>query len=96
MPSGPSDRELQAVIERNTRNLPRLQAQMFEEYVSDIMGPPQRLDTYPWGAVWRYRTALTKGARTTPESDFTPLVFDRRGVLLGWGRDFWATYSQRP
>jgi hypothetical protein len=94
MPSGPSDREIQAMIERNTRHLLRLQADMFEEYVSDIMGPPQRLEGYPWGTVWFYRTAFTTGARTTPETDFTPLVFDRRGVLLGWGRDLLATYSQ--
>jgi hypothetical protein len=94
MPSGPSDREIQAVIDRNTRNLPRLQAEMFEESVADVMGPPQRIDGYAWGTVWRYRTALTPHARGTLETDFTPLVFDRRGVLLGWGRNFWATYSQ--
>ena len=95
MPSGPSDRELQAMIDRNTRNLLRLQIDLFEEYASDIMGPPQRVDGYSWGTVWFYRTALTKGARATPETDFTPLVFDRRGVLLGWGSDFLATYSHR-
>jgi hypothetical protein len=95
MPSGPSDREIQAMIGQNTRNLVRLQADMFEEYVVDIMGPPQRVEGYPWGAVWLYRTALTKGARTTPETDFTPLVFDPRGVLLGWGSDFFATYRHR-
>ena len=95
MPSGPSDRELQAVIDRNARNLLRLQADLFEENVSDIMGPPQRVEGYSWGTVWLYRTALTKGARATPETDFTPLVFDRRGVLLGWGKDVLASYSQR-
>ena len=95
MPSGPSDREIRAIIDRNTRNLLRLQAGLFEEYVSDIMGPPQRVEGYSWGTVWLYRTALTKGARATAETDFTPLVFDRRGVLLGWGSDFLATYSHR-
>ena len=95
IPSGLSDRELQAMIDRNTRNLPRLQAHLFEEYVSDIMGPPQRVEGYPWGTVWLYRTALTKGARATPETDYTPLVFDQRGVLLGWGSDIWASYRHR-
>jgi hypothetical protein len=90
--SGPSDRNIQAMIERNTRNLPRLQADLFEEYVFDIMGPPQRVEGYPWGTVWLYRTALTKGTRTTPETDFTPLIFDHRRILLGWGSDFLATY----
>jgi hypothetical protein len=95
MPSGPSDRELQALVERNNRNLLRLQAGLFEEYVSDIMGPAQRVEGYSWGTAWLYRTALTHGVRAAPETDFTPLVFDRRGILLGWGRDFLATYSHR-
>jgi hypothetical protein len=59
------------------------------------MGPPQRVEGYAWGTAWLYRTGLTKRARTTPETEFTPIVFDRRGVLLGWGRDVLATYSQR-
>ena len=95
MPSGSSDRELQTMIDRNTRNLSRLQVDLFEEYVSDIMGPPQRVEGYLWGTVWFYRTAMTRGARATPETDYTPLVFDRRGVLLGWGRELLASYSQR-
>jgi len=92
MSSGPSDRNIQAMIDRNTRNLLRLQVDLFEEHVFDIMGPPQRVEGYPWGIVWLYRTALTKGVRTIPETDFTPLVFDRRRILLGWGRDFLATH----
>jgi hypothetical protein len=95
MPSGSSDRELQAMIDRNTRNLSHLQVDLFEEYVSDIMGPPQRVEGYLWGTVWFYRTALTRGARATPETDYTPLVFDQRGVLLGWGRDILASYNSR-
>jgi hypothetical protein len=95
VPSRSSDRELQGMIERNTRNLLRLQTDLFEEYVSEIMGPPQRLEGYPWGTVWFYRTALTKGSRVAPETDYTPLVFDRRGVLLGWGRELLASYNQR-
>lgn len=93
MPSGPSDRAMQAMVDRNNHNLLRLQAGMFEEYVNDIMGPPQRLEGYSWGIVWLYRTAWTKEARTTPQSAFTPLVFDRSGVLVGWGRAFFVTYS---
>jgi hypothetical protein len=95
MPSGPSEREIKAMIDRNNRNLLRLQTDMFEEYVFNIMGSPQRLEGYSWGTVWLYRTAITKGAQTTPETDFTPLVFDRRGILLGWGRDFLATQRYR-
>jgi hypothetical protein len=93
--SAPSEREIQAMIERNTHQLLRLQAGLFEEYVLDIMGPPQRLEGYSWGTVWLYRTELTTHVRTTPERDFTPLVFDPRGVLVGWGSDFFATYRHR-
>jgi hypothetical protein len=95
MPSGPSDREIQAMIDRNHRNLVHLQADMFEEYVFNIMGPPQRLEGYAWGTVWLYRTAVTKGVQTTLATDFTPLVFDRSGLLLGWGSDFLATHQHR-
>jgi hypothetical protein len=95
MSSGPNERNLQAIIDRNSRNLLRLQADLFEENVLDIMGPPQRVEGYPWGTVWLYRTALTKGTRITPETDFTPLIFDQRRILLGWGRDFWTTYRNR-
>ena len=93
MPSGPSGRAIQAMVDRNNHNLLRLQAGMFEEYVNDIMGPPQRLEGYSWGMVWLYRTAWTKEARSTPKTDFTPLVFNRSGVLVGWGHDFFMTYS---
>jgi hypothetical protein len=92
MSSGPSARNIQALIDGNNRNLLRLQPDLFEEHVFDIMGPPQRVEGYPWGTVWLYRTALSTGVRTTPETDFTPLVFDRRRILLGWGRDFLATH----
>jgi hypothetical protein len=95
MPGGPSEREIRATIERNNRNLLRLQAGMFEEYVSDIMGEPQRKEVYSWGMAWCYRTGMTKGAHGTPETDLTPLVFDHRGVLLGWGRDFLSEHISR-
>lgn len=95
MPGGSSKREIQTMIDRNNRNLLRLQVGMFEEYVSDIMGEPQRLEVYSWGRAWLYRTAVTKGARGTPETDLTPLVFDQRGVLLGWGRDFLADHIKQ-
>ena len=95
MSGGPSARSLQALIDRNRRNLLRLQPDLFEEHVVDIMGPPQRVEGYSWGTVWLYRTAYTTTVRTTPETDYTPLVFDRRRILLGWGRDFLAAHLDR-
>jgi hypothetical protein len=83
------------MIDRNNKHLLRLQVSMFEESVLEVMGPPQRLEGYPWGTVWLYRTGLTQKARVTPATDFTPLVFDRSGVLVGWGGAFLAAYNQR-
>ena len=74
------------MIDRNTQKLVHLQAGMFAEYVSDMMGEPQRLEGYPWGTVWLYRTARTPGARGTPETDVTPLVFNQQGILCKRGR----------
>jgi hypothetical protein len=95
MSSGPSVRSLQVLIDRNRRNLLRLQPDLFEEHVFDIMGPPQRVEGYSWGTVWLYRTALSTAVRTAPETDFTPLVFDRRRILLGWGQDFLTAHLGR-
>lgn len=82
-PRGPS----QALIDRNNRNLLRLQGGMFQEHVFNIMGEAQRIEWYPWGAAWLYRTAKPDGASKAAGTEFTPLVFDRSGVLLGWGRE---------
>ena len=64
MSGGPSDRNIQAMIDRNACNLLRLQVDLFE-HVFDIMGPPQRVEGYPWGLVWLYRTAARQGADHT-------------------------------
>jgi hypothetical protein len=95
MPRATGDSQVRAMVDRNNRNLRHLQVGMFQEYVPDIMGEPQRLEVYSWGTAWLYRTAMTNGARGTPETDLTPLVFDQRGILLGWGRDFLSDYIKR-
>lgn len=87
LPSAPGEREIQALIDRNTRNLRRLQVSLFQEYVSNIMGKPQRVEVYPWGTAWLYRTAKRTGTQRVAEPEFTPLVFDRTGLLVGWGTD---------
>jgi hypothetical protein len=68
---------------------------MFEEYVSDTTGEPQRHEGYQWGTVWLYRTAMTHGDRGTPETDLTPPIFDQRGILLGWGRNCLSEHIKR-
>jgi len=60
------NRDFQVMIDWNTRNLLYLQAVLFEEYIFNIsfnIMRPQQVEGHPWGTVWLYRTALTKGRR---------------------------------
>jgi len=66
MPRATGDSQIRAMVDRNNRNLRRLQVGLFQEYVSDIMGEPQRLEVYSWGTAWFYLTAINNGARGTP------------------------------
>lgn len=95
LPSAPGEREIQALIDRNIRNLRRLQVGLFQEYVSNIMGKPQRVEVYPWGTAWLYRTAKRTGTQRVAEPEFTPLVFDRTGLLVGWGTDVLSEQVKR-
>jgi hypothetical protein len=53
------------------------------------------VDIPQWGTIRLYRTAMPHQARGMPETDVTPLAFDRRGILLGWGRDFLSEHIKR-
>jgi hypothetical protein len=61
------------------------------------MGDPERSEGYAWGTAWLYRTAFTTGATIyrTVDSDFTPVVFDEKGILIGWGRNFFVEQAKR-
>jgi hypothetical protein len=84
----------QAIVERNNKNLVRLRVGMAHETLQAIMGDPEASEGYPWGMAWQYRTALTNVAQGV-EADFTPVVFDQKSVLVGWGRNFLADYRTR-
>lgn len=79
---------VQRTIERNNENLMKLKVGMSQEQISSIMGNPERSEGYPWGNAWLYRTAMTSGIYGTADPDFTPVVFDSEGKLVGWGRNF--------
>ena len=59
------------------------------------MGDPERSEGYGLGTVWLYRPAMTSGVYGTADADFTPVVFDDRGLLIGWGRNFYMEQVKR-
>ena len=79
---------IQTTIKRNNKAILALQAGMAKPEVEKSLGAPARSEGYPWGSVWLYRTTMSAGAYVTPESDYTPLVFDTDSKLTGWGRDY--------
>ena len=85
----------QKIIEQNNKNLFRLKINMSQDEVQKIMSNPERSEGYPWGAVWLYRTAMTSGTYGTDDSDFTPTVFNKEGILIGWGSNFYTEHVKR-
>ncbi len=86
---------LQSVIKRNNENLLRMKIDMSKAETKDLMGQPERSEGYAWGSAWLYRTAMTSGVYGTADSDFTPIVFDQDGKVLGWGRNFFVEHIKR-
>lgn len=86
---------VQSVISRNNKNLMSLKIGMTQEQVLQHMGKPERSEGYQWGSAWLYRTAMTSGIYGTADSDFTPVVFDEKGTLIGWGRNFFIEQVKR-
>jgi hypothetical protein len=86
---------VQGDISRNNKNLMTLRIGLTQEQVVQHMGQPERSEGYQWGLAWLYRTAMTSGIYGTADSDFTPVVFDENGKLLGWGRNFFTEHVKR-
>lgn len=87
---------IQSDIKRNNSSLVKLQTGMSQEQVKETLGEPERSEGYQWGSVWLYRTAMTNGIYGgiygAIDEDFTPVMFNQDGSLIGWGRNF---YEQR-
>jgi hypothetical protein len=86
---------VQKIMKRNNEHLLRLRVGMSQEETHAIMGDPERSEGYEWGTGWLYRTAMTSGIYGTADSDFTPVVFDKEGKLIGWGRNFVVEQAKR-
>lgn len=86
---------IQGKIIRNNKGLLNISVGMKRHEIQALIGDPERNEGYHWGSAWLYRTAMTSGVYGTADSDFTPVVFDQNGILLGWGRNFFVDHAQR-
>jgi outer membrane protein assembly factor BamE (lipoprotein component of BamABCDE complex) len=86
---------VQSTINENNEKLLRMKIGATQENVIQLMGTPERSEGYAWGSAWLYRTAMTSGIYGTADSDFTPVVFDQDGKVVGWGRNFFTEHSKK-
>lgn len=86
---------IQSSIRRNNDKLLNLKIGMFKDNVIILMGKPERSEGYAWGSALLYRTAMTTGVYGTADSDFTPVVFNENGKLVGWGRNFFTEHVKK-
>ena len=85
---------VQALVERNHKHVLQLRMGMPQAEVHAVMGDPEASEGYAWGAAWLYRTAVP----TTPQgtaAEWTPVVFNEQGILIGWGRHVLAERRER-
>jgi hypothetical protein len=85
---------VQALVERNNKNLLQLRVGMPQADVHTLMGDPEASEGYSWGAAWLYRTAVPTTAQGTA-AEWTPVVFNEKGILIGWGRNVLAEGRER-
>ncbi len=85
---------VQSTIKHNNAALLKLRAGVDSAAVQKELGPPERSEGYPWGSVWLYRTAMTSGVYGTSDDDFTPVVFNKAGIVEGWGRNYFDNVSR--
>jgi Protein of unknown function (DUF3192) len=81
---------LQSTIKEDNEKLLRMRIGMSQDDVLRLMGRPERSEGYAWGSAWLYRTAMTSGIYGTADPDFTPVVFDPAGKVIGWGRNYFT------
>ena len=85
-------------IEKNRKNLMKLEIDMSKGQVIDIMGEPSNREVYKMDdsdtlEFFIYLTKYTYSG-SIPDSDTTPICF-QNGKLIGWGRIFYVQQKQR-
>jgi hypothetical protein len=85
---------VQNLVQRNNKHLLQLRVGMPQADVHSVMGDPESSEGYTWGAAWLYRTALPTTAQGTA-AEWTPVVLNEQGTLIGWGRNLLAERRER-
>lgn len=85
----------QNTISQNNDNLLKLNLGMTKDDVLSIMGKPEKVEAYPWGTIFLYRTAMTSGSYGTRDADLTPVVISQTNSLSGWGRNYYIIQSKK-
>jgi hypothetical protein len=86
---------MQHAVKVNNDNLLKLELGLNKTQVLDIMGKPEKSEAYAWGSIYLYRTAISRDVYTPVDADFTPVVFNEKGDLIGWGRNFYESQVQK-
>jgi hypothetical protein len=86
---------IQGAIADNNRHLLELHVGMSQLDATAVMGAPERSEGYAWRTSLLCRTAMTSGIYGTADTDFTPVVFDPNGWLIGWGRNFVSEQARK-
>ena len=94
--SGPFNFALKSEVAENNKNLLFLKLGMTPDDVFKVMGTPDASEGFDWGVVWIYRTGMAhsvtfKGAL---DENFTPVVFNEDGKLVGWGRQVYISKNE--
>lgn len=94
--TGPFSFALKSEVKENNKNLLFLKLGMTPDDVFKTLGTPDASEGFDWGVVWIYRTGMAhsvtfKGAL---DENFTPVVFDANGKLVGWGRQVYIQKNE--
>jgi hypothetical protein len=86
---------IQSTIRKNNQAILTLSIGLTKQQVIERLSAPESSEGYKWGSVFLYRTAMSSGIYGTEDGDFTPVVFDDQGILIGWGRNFFVEQVKR-
>jgi outer membrane protein assembly factor BamE (lipoprotein component of BamABCDE complex) len=74
---------------QGTKNLDQIKIGMTKEQVLTTLGEPLTSETYNTPNIWFYPKEEKWWDGNTTRDECTPLVFDKAGLLAGWGQDYY-------
>lgn len=84
--------------EWNREKLNELEVGMTKPEVLEIMGKPYQREANQQQEWWLYMTESGPGiasAYREPSEYLTPIVFDKEGKVIGWGRNYWTEKEKK-